>query len=200
MWQPGRLYIPAVWTQSDLHFLPKPQITTKRPQDLRPIALQSAAAKAVTTVFKQRLSPSFQEAMRGLPQYAYTANRSTQEGIARVAAHCAAVRDLVRTQTLNIFDRYAGAKYSPCLGGAQLSIDLSKAFDLLPRKTLQALLAETDLSSDERQILLEWHQAGRYRIQGRGSLSLSSWTVAFDKAASCPLHCGGCSPSAFSSV
>ena len=169
MWQPGRLRIPAVWTQSDLHFLPKPQKTTKRPQDLRPIALQSAAAKAVTTVFKHRLSPSFLEAMRGLPQYAYTANRSTQEGIARVAAHCSMVRDLVKTQTLTVFDRYAGAKYSPCLGGAQLSIDLSKAFDLLPRKTLHALLADTDLSPDERQILLEWHQAGRYRIQGRGS-------------------------------
>ena len=42
MWQPGRLRIPAIWTQSDLHFLPKPQKTTKRPQDLRPIALQSA--------------------------------------------------------------------------------------------------------------------------------------------------------------
>ena len=169
MWQPGRLRIPAVWTQSDLHFLPKPQKTTKRPQDLRPIALQSAAAKAVTTVFKHRLSLSFLEAMRGIPQYAYTANRSTQEGIARVAAHCSMVRDLVKTQTLTVFDRYAGAKYTPCLGGAQLSIDLSKAFDLLPRQTLQALLADTDLSPDERQILLEWHQAGQYRIQGRGS-------------------------------
>ena len=90
------------------------------------------------------------------------------------------VRELVKTQTLTVSDRYAGAKYSPCLGGAQLSIDLSKAFDLLPRRTLYALLADTDLSPDERKILLEWHQAGRYRIQGRGS----------DKSVFVPLDCG----------
>ena len=141
----------------------------KAPAGLTSHCAAICAAKAVTTVFKHRLSLSFLEAMRGLPQYAYTANRSTQEGIARVAAHCSMVRDLVKTQTLTVFDRYAGAKYTPCLGGAQLSIDLSKAFDLLPRQTLQTLLADTDLSPDEQQILLEWHQAGQYRIQGRGS-------------------------------
>ena len=44
-------------------------------------------------------------------------------------------------------------------------------------------------------------QAGTaYRAEVVSSLSLSSWTVVFDKAASCLLHCGGCSPSAFSSV
>ena len=202
MWQPGRLYIPVVWTQSDLHFLPKPQITTKRPQDLRPIALQSAAAKAVTTVFKHRLSPSFQEAMRGLPQYAYTANRSTQEGIARVAAHCAAVRDLVRTQTLNIFDRYAGAKYSPCLGAPSSALIFQRPLTFfLGRPCRPCSRKLIYLRMNGKYCWSGTRQAGtEYRAEVVRSLSLSSWTVVFDKAASCPLHCGGCSPSAFSSV
>ncbi|CAE7029983.1 Pol [Symbiodinium sp. CCMP2592] len=148
IWQPGPLHIPA---------------------DLRPIALQSAAAKAVLTVFKQRLQPSFLEAMRTLPQYAYVMGRSTHEAISRVAAHCKEVRDLLRSQSLTVFDRFEGACYNPCIGGAQLGLDLSKAFDLLPRRTLQLLLQDTDLSLEEQQVLLEWHQAGKYRIHSKGN-------------------------------
>ncbi|CAE7391527.1 unnamed protein product [Symbiodinium sp. CCMP2592] len=138
-------------------------------KDLRPIALQSAAAKAVLTVFKQRLQPSFLEAMRTLPQYAYVMGRSTHEAISRVAAHCKEVRDLLRSQSLTVFDRFEGARYTPCIGGAQLWLDLSKAFDLLPRRTLQLLLRDTDLSLEEQQVLLEWHQAGKYRIHSKGN-------------------------------
>ncbi|CAE7331529.1 unnamed protein product [Symbiodinium sp. CCMP2592] len=169
IWQPGPLHIPSVWARSDLHFLLKPQKVTRRPQDLRPIALQSAAAKAVLTVFKQRLQPSFLEAMRTLPQYAYVMGRSTHEAISRVAAHCKEVRDLLRSQSLTVFDRFEGARYTPCIGGAQLGLDLSKAFDLLPRRTLQLLLQDTDLSLEEQQVLLEWHQAGKYRIHSKGN-------------------------------
>ncbi|CAE7280327.1 jockey\pol [Symbiodinium sp. CCMP2592] len=169
IWQSGPLHIPAVWARSDLHFLLKPQKVTRRPQDLRPIALQSAAAKAVLTVFKQRLQHSFLEAMRTLPQYAYVMGRSTHEAISRVAAHCKEVRDLLRSQSLTVFDRFEGACYNPCIGGAQLGLDLSKAFDLLPRRTLQLLLQDTDLSLEEQQVLLEWHQAGKYRIRSKGN-------------------------------
>ncbi|CAE7407727.1 jockey\pol, partial [Symbiodinium sp. CCMP2592] len=169
IWQPGPLHIPSVWARSDLHFLLKPQKVTRRPQDVRPIALQSAAAKAVLTVFKQRLQPSFLEAMRTLPQYAYVMGRSTHEAISRVAAHCKEVRDLLRSQSLTVFDRFEGARYTPCIGGAQLWLDLSKAFDLLPRRTLQLLLRDTDLSLEEQQVLLEWHQAGKYRIHSKGN-------------------------------
>ncbi|CAE7247725.1 unnamed protein product [Symbiodinium sp. CCMP2592] len=169
IWQPGPLRIPPVWARSDLHFLLKPQKVARRPQDLRPIALQSAAAKAILTVFKQRLQPSFLEAMLTLPQYAYVVGRSTHEAISRVAAHCKEVRDLLRSQSLTVFDRFEGARYAPCIGGAQLGLDLSKAFDLLPRRTLQLLLRDTDLSLEEQQVLLEWHQAGKYKIHSKGS-------------------------------
>ncbi|CAE7624913.1 unnamed protein product [Symbiodinium sp. CCMP2592] len=109
--------------------------------------------------------------MMGMPQYAYIAHRSTLEAISRVAEHCAMVRTLVRKQALTIWDKYQGAVRSPCVGGAQLSIDLSKAFDLLPRQVLHEILQSTDLQPEERQILLDWHQLGKYRIKSRGSAS-----------------------------
>ena len=104
---------------------------------------------------------------------------------------------------MTVFDRHAGAKPMSCVGGAQLSIDLSKAFDLLPKRVLCQLLQDTDLSRDEHQILLEWHQAGQYRIQGRGSdkkLSLSNWAAESGKAVSFPPPFGAYSPGAYSSI
>ena len=161
--------LPTSWTTTSLIFLPKAGKTIKQPKDLRPIALQSAASKAITTVVKWRITPSFLEAMHVLPQYAYVRGRSTVEAIARVAAHCSSVRRLVKQQSMTIHDKFAGAVSKECVGGAQLSIDLSKAFDLLPRSVLQEILSTTDLTADEQALIMQWHQQGRYRIRSRGS-------------------------------
>ena len=45
-----------------------------------------------------------------------------------------------------------GARKADCTGGAQLTLDLSKAFDLLPRVVLLELLAETSLTPAEQTI------------------------------------------------
>ena len=168
-WQQGPLLLPTSWTATSLIFLPKAGKTIKQPKDLRPIALQSAASKAITTVVKWRITPSFLEAMRALLQYAYVRGRSTVEAIARVAAHCSSVRRLVKQQPMTIHDKFAGAVSKDCVGGAQLSIDLSKAFDLLPRSVLQEILSTTDLTADEQALIMQWRQQGRYRIRSRGS-------------------------------
>ena len=86
----------------------------------------------------------------------------------------------MQAQALSVHDRFAGVQRASCVGGAQLSIDLSKAFDLMPRRILQTLLAESSLSPDEQAVLMQWHQTGRYRIQGRGSTEVSYVN----------LHCG----------
>ena len=83
-----------------------PQKATKRPQDLRPIVLQSAAAKAVTTVFRWRLTDSSHAIIRDTPQYAYVACRSTVEAISRVASHCSQVRSMLKEQALGTHARF----------------------------------------------------------------------------------------------
>ena len=141
-WTVGRLRIPRVWTSSYLHFLTKPNKPARRAQDMRPIALQSPAGKAITSVLRDRLRPHFNEAIRNVPQYAYVMQRSTIEAIARVAQHCAAVRQQVKEQARNFEARFKGVTREPCIGGVQLAIDLTKAFDLLPRAVLHTILAE----------------------------------------------------------
>ena len=58
-WTPGVVDVPTAWTDSTLHFLTKPNKPAKRAQDLRPIALQSAGAKAVLLTIKIGLCLSF---------------------------------------------------------------------------------------------------------------------------------------------
>ena len=128
-WTPGVVAAPTAWTDSTLHFLTKPNKPAKRAQDLRPIALQSAGAKAVLLAIKDRLMPFFLEAMVRLPQYAYVAGRGTTEAILRVTLHCARIREVIQTQKMTIHDRFAGARRAGCTGGIQMSLDLSKAFD-----------------------------------------------------------------------
>ena len=132
-WQPGELYIPEVWTTSFLHFLVKPNKPARRAQDMRPIALQSPAAKALTSILRDRIRPYFNEAIRHVPQFAYVMQRSTIEAIARVAQRCASIRQLVKEQSRNFEARFKGVTREACIGGAQVAIDLTKAFDLLPR-------------------------------------------------------------------
>ena len=99
--------VPTTWTDSTLHFLTKPNKPAKRAQDLRPIALQSAGAKAVLLTVKDRLMPFLLAAMVQLPQYAYVAGRGTTEAILRVTLHCSQDRDVIQAQKMTIHDRFA---------------------------------------------------------------------------------------------
>ena len=102
--------VPTTWTDSTLHFLTKPNKPAKRAQDLRPIALQSAGAKAVLLTVKDRLMPFLPAAMVQLPQHAYVAGRGTTEAILRVTLHCSHIRDVIQAQKMTIHDRFAGTQ------------------------------------------------------------------------------------------
>ena len=179
-WSTGNLVIPQHWTDSVLHFLTKPGKPAKQVQDLRPIALQSAAAKTVTSVLRDRIKPYCQAALLMVPQYAYVAQRSTIEAIARVAMHCSTVRSTLAAQALTVHEKFAGATRSSCIGGAQISIDLSKAFDQLPRCLLLQILLEAHIPEDEVHLIVRWHQQGRYRILDKST----------QQASTVPLHQG----------
>ena len=168
-WTPGVLAVPTTWTDSTLHFLAKPNKPAKRAQDLRPIALQSAGAKAVLLTVKDRLMPFFLEAMVWLPQYAYVAGRGTTEAILRATLHCACVRDTLQTQKLTIHDCFAGARRAECVGGIQMSLDLSKAFDMLSHEVLILAMTHAGVSVDLQNVVMAFYDQSVYVIKGRGS-------------------------------
>ena len=168
-WTPGVVDVPTTWTDSTLHFLTKPNKPAKRAQDLRPIALQSAGAKAVLLTVKDRLMPFFLAAMVQLPQYAYVAGRGATEAILRVTLHCARIRDVIQTQKMTIHGRFAGVQRAACAGGIQMSLDLSKAFDVLSHEVLVLAMSHAGVLVDLQNVIMAFYDQSVYVIKGRGS-------------------------------
>ena len=111
--------------------MPKPGKPLKSVSDLRPIALLSPFAKSLAKMAANRLRPFVQRAVEDLPLFAYISGRQAGDALDRVFAHCAHVRKIAKG-AYNPIARKAGESRADCLGGIQLSLDLSKACDKVP--------------------------------------------------------------------
>ena len=166
-WGPGALVHDDFLTQSWLHFLSKPGRTLREPGDLRPIALQPGASKILSSILKRRLQPYVENIARNSPQFAYVAGRGTAEAISQAAGHCERVRAAVRAQKMDLRSKYKGVQQVPCAGGCQLSIDMSRAFDSVPRDLLRDALQWAGVPDDLLVLLLSWHEQSTYVLGSR---------------------------------
>ena len=166
-WGPGVLAHDAHLVQSWLHFLRKPGRTLRDPSDLRPIALQPGACKILSSVMKRRLQPFVEALASRYPQFAYVPGRGTLEAISHVADHCDRVRAAVRAQRMDLHTKHAGVRQAPCSGGCQLSIDMSRAFDSVPRKLLRDALYWAEVPHDLVVLLMSWHEQSVYQLGQR---------------------------------
>ena len=167
-WVAGNLRHDSFLTTSWLHFLEKPGRTLRSPADLRPIALQPGASKVFSALIKTRLQPYLCQIALRFPQFAYVAGRGTAEAISRVAQHCSRVRSMVRGQKQDLHSKHAGIQRASCAGGCQLSIDLSRAFDSVPRSALLRALEWAGVPTDLCVLVLAWHEASVYTLGVRG--------------------------------
>ena len=142
------------------------------PGNLRPIALQNIACKAIFKLFRYHLQPFVDRLMRQAPQYAYTQNRGTAEANASIVQHCDWVRSAVWQQKLDLHAKYAGAVKCECVGGAMLSVDFSRVFDSMPRNLMRDVLCWADVPSDLTTAILVWHAQGSYKLGQRADASL----------------------------
>ena len=165
----GPLDIEAGLTTAWLCFLPKPNKANRKAGDLRPIALQPVPSKIITSLLRDRLQPYVDACVEGMPQFGYTKNRGTQEAIAIVAQHCKLVRDQVASQRLGIQDKHRGTSRKSCLGGAQLALDFSRAFDSMPRSCMQRMLLWAKVPEPLIIALLAWHEQTVYCFGEAGS-------------------------------
>ena len=94
----------------------------------------------------QRLRPYLLQAVEYVPQFAYIHNRQTPDSIDRVIAHCHQIRSKVADNRFNPFKpNQHRARFT---GGMQLSLDLAKAFDKMPRHCLLTALERISLPED----------------------------------------------------
>ena len=119
--------LPTEITDCELTLLPKPHKPGKRPSDLRPLGLQDPSSKVVAVAVRERLIDIVGPYVAQRPQFAYIKGKSIDGAIARVLSHCSSIRAKLQHACLTFHDRREGRTVSRCLGGAMLSLDLSRA-------------------------------------------------------------------------
>ena len=154
--------MPSISADCTLALIPKPNKPAKRPENLRPLGLQDSGAKAFAKVLKGILLQEVGPKISALPLFAYLPGRSTDTAISRVAAHCRQVRDMRRGQHATVHTRRANVKQKIALGGIQLAIDLSTAFDRVPCGSLFRALLWAGASEPLAQAILDLHEVCRY--------------------------------------
>ena len=104
----GRPCMPQSWNLTHVALIPKPGKKHGAISSLRPIGLQDPVAKGYIKVLADDLRPYAMSYLRGKPQHAYLAHRSTYSAIIQVADHCRRAGTLLRAHTHNLHQRREG--------------------------------------------------------------------------------------------
>ena len=176
--------MPGDWPTSALCLLNKPSKPPKAPENLRPIALLHPVSKCLATLAAERLRPFVFDLACRFPQFAYVGLRSVEDAIERACAHCAAARTVMEGQKYNLHRRREGHTVGHCKGGLTLSLDLSRAFDCLPREVLHASLRFAQVDAELIDLIPS------FSLITRITAFWSNSTLEFAKAAVYLRPCG----------
>ena len=166
LWMKGNPMIPQQWKDAWLSLLAKRAV--RQPKDVRPIALTDGLGKIVLGLLTAKLKPITYPLMRTLPIFAFIPNRGTEEALMFVFYHCRKVRDACTTNARSFWSRHAGHPQTCLAGGAILSLDMSQAFDRLPRERLHQGFQLAGVPEDLSLLFEHWLKDARYHIHHRG--------------------------------
>ena len=166
----GRPCMPQSWNLTHVALIPKPGKKHGAISSLRPIGLQDPIAKGYIKVLADDLKPYAMSYLRGKPQHAYLAHRSTYSAIIQAADHCRRARGLLRAHTHNLHQRREGTikrgDFCACL---QISVDLSQAFDTAPWELIHESLRRTRALPALINRIMDWISGTKYVLEHRGS-------------------------------
>ena len=164
--------VPQNWSDAHLVLLRKPAKTGKEAGHYRPIGLQDQLGKLT---FKALVEP-YQTLIYGLttqypqyPQYGFSPGRSHRDALRRVFGHCAQVRAKCRAHRSTLHEKCEGTVAKTMVGGIQITIDLTGAFDAVPRHRLLEGMRRMQLPSSFIQLVMCWHQHAHYHINHDGT-------------------------------
>ena len=130
--------------------------------------IQDVAGKSFSRILKQRLLAQVGPRILQFPQFAYVSGRSTEGAIARVVEHCNNVREELGHCKRNIYSKRDGHKAMAINGGIQLAVDMSTAFDRVPRSALRQALVWAGASAQLVEVIDKLHDQCGYHIQHAG--------------------------------
>ena len=146
--------LPREWGRSTIIFLGKPGKSTSDAANLRPICLLEPCGKVLMRVLGMALRDQVWNELHKWPLFAYQPGRSSHDAIRRVLNHCGEVKQLQFMLQHRIHREASGAHLS-LSGGLTVSLDLSRAFDQVPRGKLFECLRS--LHIDEHLLSFLWH-------------------------------------------
>jgi len=167
-WGTCQPWIPEQWRSGWLQLIPKPTKPPVQPCNLRPLAMQCPLGKAVLGLLIQIAAAQADAEFRCWPIWAFRGGRSTQDPLAKVAAHCRQVQALLETQKSTPHSRASLQPRFLCCGGLQLFLDLERAFDSVNRWRLFHRLQQLNISPNIVQILQCWHVDTSYYVTHGG--------------------------------
>ena len=165
-WLEGPVFIPQGWKDAFLTLVPKRAV--RSPKDLRPIALQNCVGKAVMGLIASLILSDSCTSLIQLPLFAYLQARGTQEALVFVGAHLRRVRLLCEQARMNIWAHKAKRSVPSLVGGLLCSLDLSAAFDKVPRTHIMTGLKLAQVRPDLLKLVAEWLQNSTYWFKHRG--------------------------------
>ncbi|CAE7797071.1 unnamed protein product [Symbiodinium sp. CCMP2592] len=156
---------PSETTDCQLTLLPKPGKQSRRPKDLRPLGIQDPSSKVLANVLKARVLEEIGPFLLERPQFAYCPGKAIDGALSRVAAHCTRVRERLQQGSLSVHARREGQRTSGSFGGLMLSLDMSRAFDEIPRRMLEKALVHAGLSDELCHAILSLHEQCKYEVR-----------------------------------
>ena len=156
-WTSTKALIPSSWRTSWLCWIPKPSKPLTTMSNFRCISLQEVVGKAVLKAVTLHARTQSHSQLLEWPQYGYMKGRSTADAILRVYLHELAVLRLCATADVTPHQRKAGHQREELVGGLQLCLDVSMAFDRVPRVHLEDALQQTQMADDLIALLINWH-------------------------------------------
>ena len=155
-WRPGSavsshvagplpLAVPGSWSDVDLALILKPDKSGAKPGDYRPIGLSCPLGKKMLSCILAPHVPSILEQITRFPQYAYQSGRSQYDALRKAFSHCAAARAELSKHHKNLHDQHAGNSQVPLFGSLMITLDLSQAFDRVPRELLHQGMCDLQL-------------------------------------------------------
>ena len=160
--------LPGVWSQGYICFLPKAAGRNHHPRDLRPIALLEPTGKTVMGMISHHLHDQLWSTLQGLPQFAYLPGRGADEALSRIAHFCREVRNVVENHHYPVRQQAFGIPVDELGGGLLLSLDLSKAFDMVGRRRLFQGLQSLGVSESLLNLLKSIYQQTSFAFEHKG--------------------------------
>ena len=164
--------IPQVWKDTWLSLLPK-VATPTLPRQLRPLGISEISGRIVCGLIQDQLRPYVENFLSNEPQFAYMANRSTDQALLRVLLHCTEGRRMCEPQVYDLRQarfscsqsRSSSASKQARGGAIQLSLDLTQAFDRLEWGLISDALIAASVPVELYSLIILWHRSLYYHLK-----------------------------------